>query len=59
MDRKVARRVWYRPFHSLILADTHSELLVMAMVVSRDSSLALTVSADHLLGRYDLVVSCS
>ncbi|KZT02625.1 WD-40 repeat-containing protein [Laetiporus sulphureus 93-53] len=27
---------------------------VMAMAVSRDGSLALTVSADHLIGRYDL-----
>ena len=29
---------------------------VMAMVVSRDSTLALSVSADHLVGRYDLTV---
>ena len=29
----------------------------MAMTVSRDLSLALTVSADHLVGRYDLTVS--
>jgi hypothetical protein len=29
----------------------------MAMTVSRDSTLALTVSADHLVGRYDLLVS--
>ena len=27
---------------------------VMAMGVSRDSTLALSVSADHLVGRYDL-----
>ncbi|KAF9805046.1 hypothetical protein IEO21_09207 [Rhodonia placenta] len=27
---------------------------VMAMAVSRDNSFALTVSADHLIGRYDL-----
>ncbi|KAJ6531705.1 hypothetical protein B0H19DRAFT_966506, partial [Mycena capillaripes] len=27
---------------------------IMAMRVSRDNSLALTVSADHLVGRYDL-----
>ncbi|KAI0719200.1 WD-40 repeat-containing protein [Fomitopsis betulina] len=27
---------------------------VMAMTVSRDNSLALTVSADHLIGRYDI-----
>jgi ASTRA-associated protein 1 len=26
------------------------------MVVSKDNSLALTVSADHLVGRYDLTV---
>lgn len=30
---------------------------VMAMQVSSDSKLALTVSADHLIGRYDLTVS--
>ena len=29
---------------------------VMAMAVSRDATLALTVSADHLIGRYDLMV---
>ena len=29
---------------------------VMAMAVSRDSALALSVSADHLVGRYDLTV---
>lgn len=28
----------------------------MAMTVSRDNSLALTVSADHLIGRYDIKV---
>ncbi|KIM84143.1 hypothetical protein PILCRDRAFT_818460 [Piloderma croceum F 1598] len=28
---------------------------VMAMAVSRDATLALTVSADHLIGRYDLM----
>ncbi|CAL1716304.1 unnamed protein product [Somion occarium] len=28
---------------------------VMAMAVSRDNALALTVSADHLIGRYDLL----
>ncbi|KAH7928224.1 WD40 repeat-like protein [Leucogyrophana mollusca] len=28
---------------------------VMAMAVSRDSTFALTVSADHLIGRYDLI----
>jgi len=27
---------------------------VMAMTVSRDNSFALTVSADHLIGRYDM-----
>lgn len=31
-------------------------LLVMAMAVTRDNMLALTVSADHLVGRYDLTV---
>jgi len=30
---------------------------VMAMVVSRDDCLALTVSADHLIGRYDLTAA--
>ncbi|KIJ67111.1 hypothetical protein HYDPIDRAFT_109119 [Hydnomerulius pinastri MD-312] len=30
---------------------------VMAMAVSNDSSFALTVSADHLIGRYDLNAS--
>lgn len=30
---------------------------VMAMSVSRDGSFALTVSADHLIGRYNLTVS--
>lgn len=29
--------------------------VVMAMAVSKDCSFALTVSADHLVGRYDLV----
>lgn len=28
----------------------------MAMAVSKDSQLALTVSADNLIGRYDLNV---
>jgi hypothetical protein len=28
----------------------------MAMAVSRDNHLALTVSADHIIGRYDLAV---
>jgi hypothetical protein len=28
----------------------------MGMAVSRDNSLALTVSADHLVGRYNLLV---
>ena len=30
---------------------------VMAMAVSRNSTLALSVSADHLVGRYDLNVN--
>lgn len=30
-------------------------LIVMAMSVSKDSRLALTVSADNLIGKYDLV----
>jgi ASTRA-associated protein 1 len=30
---------------------------VMGMAVSRLNNLALTVSADHLVGRYDLAVS--
>lgn len=34
-------------------------LLVMAMAVTRDNRLALTVSADNLIGRYDLAVSGS
>ncbi|KAJ7593068.1 WD-40 repeat-containing protein, partial [Mycena floridula] len=29
---------------------------IMAMTVSSDNSLALTVSADHLIGRYDLTI---
>lgn len=29
---------------------------VMAMAVSRDHSLALTVSADNLIGRHDILV---
>lgn len=29
----------------------------MAMAVSRDHSLALTVSADHIIGRHDILVS--
>jgi hypothetical protein len=29
----------------------------MGMAVSRLNNLALTVSADHLVGRYDLAVS--
>ncbi|KAH7884546.1 WD40-repeat-containing domain protein [Phlebopus sp. FC_14] len=32
---------------------------VMAMVVSKDSNFALTVSADHLVGKYDLVSNAS
>lgn len=28
----------------------------MAMAVSRDNSIALTISADHLIGRYGIVV---
>ncbi|KAL0577938.1 Astra associated protein 1 Asa1 [Marasmius crinis-equi] len=35
-------------------AKLHKES-IMAMRVSRDNSLALSVSADHLVGRYDLV----
>ncbi len=31
----------------------------MAMAVTNDDSMALTVSADHLIGRYDLSVCCS
>jgi len=31
----------------------------MAMTVSRDYSFALTVSADHIVGRYDLVRYCT
>jgi hypothetical protein len=31
--------------------------LVMAMAVSRDSTFALTVSADNLIGKYDLMVT--
>jgi len=30
----------------------------MAMAVSTDNALALTVSADHIIGRYDLAVGC-
>jgi ASTRA-associated protein 1 len=30
----------------------------MAMAVTRDNTLALSVSADHLVGRYDLTVLC-
>jgi hypothetical protein len=48
--------VWaYYPF----LPDIHHDrscTIVMAMSVSMDNTLALTVSADHLVGRYDLVV---
>jgi hypothetical protein len=29
----------------------------MALAVTRDGTLALSVSADHLVGRYDLTVS--
>ncbi|KZT63993.1 WD40 repeat-like protein [Daedalea quercina L-15889] len=32
----------------------HVESAVMAMAVSNDNSVALTVSADHLIGRYDI-----
>lgn len=32
--------------------------IVLAMAVSKNNALALTVSADHLIGRYDLVVGC-
>ena len=31
----------------------------MAMAVSKDCSFALTVSADHVVGRYDLVCHCA
>ncbi|KAI0073470.1 WD-40 repeat-containing protein [Panus rudis PR-1116 ss-1] len=30
---------------------------VMSMAVSRDNSLAFTVSADHLIGKYDLILA--
>jgi hypothetical protein len=33
-----------------------TEYTVMAMAVSHDNALALTVSADHIIGRYDLTV---
>ncbi|PBL01435.1 hypothetical protein ARMGADRAFT_1119972 [Armillaria gallica] len=36
----------------------HAEA-IMAMAVTNDDSMALTVSADHLIGRYDLSVCCS
>ncbi|KAK0245425.1 WD-40 repeat-containing protein [Armillaria nabsnona] len=36
----------------------HAEA-IMAMAVTNDNSMALTVSADHLIGRYDLSVCCS
>ena len=32
-------------------------LSVMALTVSLDNSFALSISADHLIGRYDLAVS--
>ena len=31
--------------------------LVMGMAVSRDGAFALTVSADHIVGKYDFKVS--
>ena len=34
---------------------TNPRRLVMAMAVSKDCSFALTVSTDHIVGRYDLV----
>ncbi|KAL0058948.1 Astra associated protein 1 Asa1 [Marasmius tenuissimus] len=37
-------------------ANLHKES-IMALRVTRDNSLALSVSADHLVGRYDLVAS--
>ena len=35
--------------------DERPILIVMAMTVSKDSHFALTVSADNLIGKYDLV----
>lgn len=32
---------------------------VMAMTVSRDGAFALSVSADHIVGRYNLAVSAT
>jgi len=40
-------------WESLWTVKLHVET-VMAMKVSKDNTLALTVSADHLIGRYDL-----
>jgi hypothetical protein len=35
----------------------HDGISVMATALSRDNTFALSVSADHLIGRYDLTVS--
>jgi hypothetical protein len=44
------------PLLGTILTNRSSVQPVMAMNVSKDNTLALTVSADHLVGRYDLSV---
>ena len=41
---------------SVELTNSTSWTPVMAMAVSRTNNLALTVSADHLIGRHDLTV---
>lgn len=43
-------------FHSRENTSDGTCPLVMAMTVTRDNTLALSVSADHLIGRYDLTV---
>lgn len=57
MDRETARRDRYVLGTAICLRNLLKDrATVMAMAVSRDNSLALTISADHLVGRYDLTV---
>jgi len=62
MGRAVSRRIRFVPNPLTLSLPTRKQLMltlrvVMAMGVSRDSALALSVSADHLVGRYDLKAS--
>jgi hypothetical protein len=60
MEYQTSRRVWFAFSDFTVQCPRNLRIIrviVMAMAVSRDATLALTVSADHLVGRYDLMVS--